>query len=153
MKKILIIALSLVTLAACKGGMKEGAGSWLDGDKSSETGDQTNAVNVVFFGYDSSSLDAAAKAKLVQQAQMWKDSAEKPTLVLEGHCDERGTVEYNIGLGNKRAHAVKKDLEKLGVPADKMEIISYGKERPAVEGHDEHAWKLNRRVVTIGEKK
>ena len=154
MKKILTIAFSLLMLAACKGGSNQaGTGSWLDGDRSSAQGDGTNAVNVVFFAYDSSSLDMASKAKVAQQVEMWKASSTKPTLIVEGHCDERGTTDYNFALGNRRAYAAKKELEKLGVPADKIETISYGKERPAVVGNDEHAWSLNRRAVTIGEKK
>ena len=153
MKKLFAIAFTLLMLAACKSGVNaSAAGSWLDGDRSSTTGDQTNAVNVVFFQLDKSSIDAKAKEKLEAQAEMWKASKTKPVLVVEGHCDERGTVEYNLALGERRAHAAKKELEKLGVPADKIETISYGKERPAVMGGDEAAWSLNRRAVTIAVK-
>ncbi len=153
MKKIFAVAFALFMLAACKSGTHTaGVGSWLDGDRSSTTGDQKNAVNVVFFEYDSMKIDAEAKSKLQKQAEMWAASDRKPTLVVEGHCDERGTVEYNLALGAKRAHAAKKELEKFGVPADKIETISYGKERPAVMGNDEAAWALNRRAVTIAVK-
>lgn len=154
MKKLFAVACTLLMLAACKSGHKgeNGAGSWLDGDRSSTTGDQRHAVNVVFFAYDSTKIDAEAKEKLQKQADMWKASKNKPTLVVEGHCDERGTVDYNLALGERRAHAAKKELEKLGIPADKLETISYGKERPAVMGNDEAAWSLNRRAVTIAVK-
>ena len=154
MKKLFAIALTLVMLVACKGGTNgsSAAGSWLDGDRSSATGDQTNAVNVVFFDLDSSSIDAEGQDKLQQQAKMWAASKNKPMLQVEGHCDERGTVEYNLALGERRAHAAKKELVKLGVPADKIETISYGKERPAVMGSDEYSWELNRRSVTIAVK-
>lgn len=154
LKKLFAIALTLVMIAACKSSHKEDTmtGSWLDGDMSSTTGDQRNAVNVVYFGYDSSSLDESAKAKLQEQATMWSASSNKPVLVIQGHCDERGTVDYNLALGERRAYAAKKELIKFGVPAEKIETISYGKERPAVMGNDESAWSLNRRAVTIAVK-
>ena len=153
MKKLFAIAFTLLALVACKSTKHATApGSWLDGDRSSAVGDQTNAVNVVFFALDSSAINAEAKDKLQTQVEMWTASKNKPVLVVEGHCDERGTVEYNLALGERRAHAAKKELEKLGIPADKIETISYGKERPAVMGSDEHSWSLNRRAVTIAVK-
>ena len=149
MKKIFAIAFTLLALVACKSGTQAGSnGSWLDGDRSSTQGDQTHAVNVVFFAFDSSALDAAAKTKLHQQADMWHASKNKPMLVIEGHTDIIGDGEYNIALGNRRAHAAKKELEKHGVPADKIETISYGKERPAVMDNDA----LNRRAITLAVK-
>jgi peptidoglycan-associated lipoprotein len=152
-KKICAVAFTLLMVAACKSTPAPVmAGSWLDGDRSSTMGDQTNAVNVVFFDYDSSKIDEEANMKLKQQAEMWTASKHKPTLVIEGHCDERGTIDYNLALGARRAEAAKKALEKLGVPAEKLETISYGKERPAVMGNDEYSWELNRRAVTIAVK-
>ncbi len=152
-KKILAIALTLVALTACKSGTQGGmTGSWLDGDMSSATGDQTNAVNVVYFAYDSSAIDAVSKDKIKTQADMWNASSNKPVLVVQGHADERGTIDYNLALGERRAYAAKKELIKAGVPAEKIETVSYGKERPAVMGNDEAAWALNRRAVTIAVK-
>ncbi len=153
LKKLFAIALTLGMLTACQSSNKSGmTGSWLDGDMSSATGDQTNAVNVVYFAYDASTLDAKAKTKLEEQAKMWTASANKPVLVIQGHCDERGTIDYNLALGERRAYAAKKELIKLGIAAEKIETISYGKERPAVMGNDEAAWALNRRSVTIAVK-
>ncbi|MEK6733586.1 MAG: OmpA family protein [Pseudomonadota bacterium] len=152
MKKLFAIVFALVALSACKNMGQGMNGSWLDGDRSSTTGDQTNAVNVVFFAFDSSKIDAEAKAKLVKQVEMWNTSSNKPALLVEGHCDERGTVEYNLALGERRAYAAKKELIALGIPAEKIETISYGKERPAVMGNDEYSWALNRRAVTIAVK-
>lgn len=153
LKKLFAIALTLVIITACKSSTKESmTGSWLDGDMSSTSGDQRNAVNVVYFNYDSSSIDETAKGKLEEQAKMWSASSNKPVLVVQGHCDERGTVDYNLALGERRAYAAKKELIKFGVPAEKIETISYGKERPAVMGNDESAWSLNRRAVTIAVK-
>lgn len=154
MKKLFAIAFTLLALVACKSTKQVPAepATWLDGDRSSAIGDQTNAVNVVFFAYDSSALSAEAKEKVKKQAEMWMASKNKPVLVVEGHADERGTVEYNLALGERRSAATKKELEKNGVPADKIETVSYGKERPAVPGNDEHSWSLNRRTVTIAVK-
>ena len=154
MKKLFAIAFTLLALVGCKStkpAVMEPA-SWLDGDRSSAVGDQTNAVNVVFFAYDASAINEEGKEKLKKQFEMWSASTTKPVLVVEGHADERGTVEYNLALGERRAHATKKALEKLGMPADKIETISYGKERPSVMGNDEHSWSLNRRTVTIAVK-
>lgn len=154
-KKLFAIALTLVSLTACKSSLNSSSamdGSWLDGSMASTTGDQTNAVNVVYFAFDSSAVDAKANMKLKQQADMWAATANKPVLVVQGNCDERGTIDYNLGLGERRAYAAKKELVKHGVPADKIETISYGKERPAVTGNDEASWALNRRSVTIAVK-
>ena len=71
------------------------------------------------------------------------------TLTIEGHCDERGTAEYNMALGQKRANAVKQYLVKNGVKADRIKVVSFGKERPAVEGSNEDAWSQNRRAVMV----
>lgn len=147
MKKLFAIAFTLLMLAACKSSTG-GSGSWLDGDRSSAMGDQTNAVNVVYFDFDKSVLSDEDKDKIAKQAEMWKAS-KKPMLIVEGHCDKVGNAEYNLALGNRRAYEAKKELVKNGVPADKIETISYGKERPAVMDNDS----LNRRAVTIGEKK
>jgi peptidoglycan-associated lipoprotein len=71
------------------------------------------------------------------------------TVTIEGHCDERGTREYNLALGERRANAVKNVLVALGIPAQRISTISYGKERPAVVGSTEAAWAQNRRGVTV----
>jgi peptidoglycan-associated lipoprotein len=102
-------------------------------------------LQVVFFGYDSFTLDDGARAALDANAKLLRDN---PTLnvSVDGHCDERGTVEYNQALGQKRAETVQQYLADQGIPATRFRVISYGKERPADEGHDESAWSKNRRV-------
>lgn len=102
----------------------------------------------VFFGYDSSELSAESRAVLEKQAA-WLQQYANVGITVEGHCDERGTREYNLALGERRAQAVKNYLVSLGVPADRVNTISYGKERPAVMGADEEAWSKNRRGVTV----
>jgi peptidoglycan-associated lipoprotein len=102
-------------------------------------------LQVVYFGYDSFTLDDGARAALDANAKLLRDN---PTLnvSVDGHCDERGTVEYNQALGQKRAEAVQQYLADQGIPATRFRVISYGKERPVDEGHDESAWAKNRRV-------
>jgi peptidoglycan-associated lipoprotein len=98
----------------------------------------------VFFDYDQSSIRNDQKAALNDNVG-WLKANTGAKVLLEGHCDERGTAEYNLGLGERRSKAVKDYLIAAGVPADRISTISYGKERPFVLGHDESAWKWNRR--------
>jgi len=98
----------------------------------------------IFFDFDKSSIRDDQKAALTEDVTWLKGNAGAK-LTVEGHCDERGTAEYNLGLGERRAKAVKDYLVAAGVPADRVATISYGKERPFVLGHDESAWKWNRR--------
>ena len=101
----------------------------------------------VFFGYDSAELDGDAK-ELLQAQAAWLKQYSKTSIIIEGHCDERGTREYNLALGERRAQAVKNYLNGLGVGISSMSTISYGKERPAVVGSNDDAWSQNRRSVT-----
>jgi len=102
----------------------------------------------VMFGYDSSVLDAVATQILDRQAA-WLKQYDNVIVTLEGHADERGTREYNLALGDRRANAVKNYLVALDVSPDRLLTISYGEERPADPGHSESAWAQNRRAVTI----
>jgi peptidoglycan-associated lipoprotein len=102
----------------------------------------------VLFDYDSSVLDPAATQILDGQAA-WLKQYPDVIVTIEGHADERGTREYNLALGDRRANAVKNYLLALGVSADRLLTISYGEERPADPAHDEDAWAANRRAVTV----
>jgi len=104
--------------------------------------------DTVLFGYDSYELDAEAKAILARHAQ-WLQQNPGVRVTLEGHCDERGTREYNLALGDRRANSAKNFLAAQGVDVARLSTISYGKERPAVEGTDEAGWAQNRRAVTV----
>lgn len=99
----------------------------------------------VNFAFDSSVLDATAQAILKDKAAWMKQNADVATTI-EGHCDERGTVAYNIALGERRAEAAKAFLVNMGIPAAKMTTISFGKEKPLDPGHNEQAWAKNRRA-------
>ena len=98
----------------------------------------------LFFDYDKSAIKDDQKAALGEDVSWLKGNASAK-ITVEGHCDERGTAEYNLGLGERRAKAVKDYLIAAGIAADRISTISYGKERPFVLGHDESAWKWNRR--------
>ena len=102
----------------------------------------------VLFDYDSSVLDPAATQVLDGQAA-WLKQYPDVIVTIEGHADERGTREYNLALGDRRANAVKNYLLALGVSGDRLLTISYGEERPADPAHNEAAWAENRRAVTV----
>ena len=107
-----------------------------------------NVGDRVFFNYDSSELDSDAQ-ELLQDQVAWLKQYSDVSVIIEGHCDERGTREYNLALGEKRAQSVKNYLISLGISSDRVTTISYGKERPAVVGSNDGAWAQNRRSVTI----
>jgi peptidoglycan-associated lipoprotein len=107
----------------------------------------TEVGDRVFFAFDSSELSSSARATLDRQAA-WLQQYRSVQIVIEGHCDERGTREYNLALGERRANSVKEYLVSQGVDANRLRTISYGKERPAVAGSNESAWAQNRRSVT-----
>jgi len=106
-------------------------------------------LDKVYFAFDSSSISNADIEVLVKQAA-WIQNHSDVDFAVEGHCDDRGTREYNLALGERRANAVKKYLvNQAGINSDKITTISYGKERPAVLGSTEEVWALNRRAVTV----
>ncbi len=102
----------------------------------------------VFFALNSFSLTAESKTMLDKMVA-WLKKNDGAKITVEGHTDERGAVEYNIALGNKRAHAVVKYLTMQGVDKKRINVVSYGKERPEVMGHGESAWSQNRRAVVV----
>jgi len=102
----------------------------------------------VFFAYDSSTLGPDALRVLQAQAA-WLKAQPAAQLTIEGHADERGTREYNLALGERRAAAVRDYLIASGIASDRLRTLSYGKERPQVVGHDESAWAQNRRGVSV----
>lgn len=99
----------------------------------------------VHFDYDKATLSSESKAQLASNAQ-WIKANPKVKVQVEGHCDNRGTIEYNLALGERRAQSVKNYLQGLGVAADQLTIISYGEEKPVTTGDSESAWSKNRRA-------
>jgi peptidoglycan-associated lipoprotein len=111
---------------------------------------QNSPFQPVFFAYDSAEIDDTGRTALNANAEVMKKYPEW-VITIEGHADERGTAEYNLALGERRAVAARAYLVSLGVPADRLKTVSYGKEFPFDPGHDEAAWSKNRRshfVVT-----
>lgn len=122
-----------------------------------ETAKQTNGSELsqsslerIYFAFDSNTLSAEARGILAKNADLLKKN-KALSVRIEGNCDERGSDEYNLALGEKRAIAARQYLITLGTPADRLSVISYGREKPIDQGHDEAAWAKNRRdefVVT-----
>jgi peptidoglycan-associated lipoprotein len=107
-----------------------------------------NVGDHVYYGFDSVELTPEDQSTLDAQAE-WLKRYPSINVVVEGHCDERGTREYNLALGQKRADAAKAYLVAAGVSSGRIETISYGKERPEVTGSSEESWAKNRRAVTV----
>jgi len=157
-KKILCLLAVIATVSACDTtGSNEGEGGaggagGMGKNGAARPGTQEDmVVNVgdrVFFGFDKSDLSTEAQATLDRQAA-WLKKYSSVKITVEGHCDERGTREYNIALGERRATATKNYLVAAGIAAARINTISYGKERPAVVGSNEAAWAQNRRDVTV----
>ena len=160
---IAIIAATFI-LAACATTPTETSSSGSSASSSSSTvslvqdgvyvGDETIemlAVDVpdrVFFAYDSYALTSSAQSTLSKQAK-WLKANPSVTISVEGHADERGTREYNLALGDRRANAAKDYLMSQGISSNRVTTISYGKERPVKSGSNDTAWAQNRRSVTV----
>lgn len=114
----------------------------LNGDSDSMT---AGALSTVYFPLDSSRITSSAQSELQANAEYLKSNPELQ-IQIEGHCDERGSIQYNLALGERRAKSVKDYLVALGVEASRMTTVSFGKERPIAFGHDESAWSKNRRA-------
>ena len=127
------------------------AGAWQTADTGEGVLD-INRINdegmlqTVYFDYDQSEIRPSERAKLQANAQFIRENQDFRVLIA-GHCDERGTREYNMALGERRASATMQYLVSLGVPRDRIDIISYGEEQPAEMGSTESAWQQNRRAV------
>ena len=157
-QKVIISIISLFFLASCEtatqnalkgaAGKAGKAGSSIFGSAKQTQADKLIAVgDRVLFDYDSSELSSEAKLTLDKQSRFLRVNSDL-TFTIEGHCDERGTREYNLALGEKRATAVRDYLVIEGISPDRIRVISYGKEKPAVVGSNDMAWSKNRRAVT-----
>lgn len=153
--KTIAVLSAVLLLSACDTDAKK-AGDVSDKGNQSINGDGSigyldadhNVADRIFFDYDSSQVSSESQQTLSNQAA-WLKKFPNLNITVEGHCDERGTREYNIALGERRAAAAKKYLVGLGIAANRISTISYGKERPAVVGSDESAWSQNRRAVSV----
>lgn len=160
MKKVLltVCSLALVAGAGCKNKLEQSTpeesiysadnGAFYSTPRSTFEELEKKVGDTVFFNYDNYNLIDSAKAVLDKQVEFMKANSQLK-FVLEGFCDKRGTVEYNLALGERRANSVKKYLVHNGISPDRLTVISFGKERPAVIGDSQEAYKQNRRVVTV----
>tara|TARA_Y100000590_G_scaffold468233_1_gene650196 strand:- start:19195 stop:19683 length:489 start_codon:yes stop_codon:yes gene_type:complete len=157
--RIIIVLSMLFFVVACGTAPKDTASSsdsgltsvdyTSDGIKPGSSDDLiVNVGDRVFFALNSHDLDDDSKSRLQDQAS-WLKQYSNVAITVEGHCDERGTREYNIALGERRAQSMKNYLIGLGIEAGRISTISYGKERPSVLGSNESAWSQNRRAVAV----
>jgi peptidoglycan-associated lipoprotein len=102
-------------------------------------------LRTVYFAFDSSELSPSAQSTLRDNAQ-WLKAHPNYRFVIQGHCDERGTIEYNLALGDRRGSAARDYLVSLGIERSRARVVTFGEERPAIQGHDESAWSQNRRA-------
>jgi peptidoglycan-associated lipoprotein len=148
---VALSALMVVAACASKNNAAGGAGMAGAGGVASPGSQQDFVVNVgdrVFFMEDQSDLTSQAQETLQRQAQ-WLRTYPRYTVTIEGHADERGTREYNIALGARRAQATRDFLMSQGIDGSRMRTISYGKERPVATCNDASCWTQNRRAVTV----
>lgn len=161
MKKLLTLTASALLLVACSSAQN---GAELYGDANGGWKDNVDITNleataltkqlrktgadVVYFSFNESGLDSEAKSTLRTQASWLKDNPQA-LIVIEGRCDERGTREYNLALGDQRANAARSYLIAQGIAANRIRTISYGKDKPVVLGSDEEAWAKNRSATSV----
>ena len=149
LKNILLVIFATLILSACSTAKKSGN---IDGDV--YTGTETvkylasGVPDRVFFATNKSSLTTASRATLRKQATYLRKN-KNLSVTIEGHADERGTREYNLALGERRANAARDYLMTYGISSDRISVLSYGKERPVDSGSNPLAWSKNRRSVTV----
>ena len=149
LKNILLVVFATLILSACSTAKKSGN---IDGDV--YTGKETvkylasGVPDRIFFATNKSSLTTASRATLRKQATYLRKN-KNLNVTIEGHADERGTREYNLALGERRANAAKDYLMTYGISSDRISVLSYGKERPVDSGSNPLAWSKNRRSVTV----
>lgn len=168
MRKLLISVAAIALLAACQSTPKDGASTsgagmngsssgnsissrptdgWSNGDAGAMS-ELRSIGDRVYFGLDKVDLTPEAQETLKAQA-LFLNNNGKISVTIEGHADERGTREYNLALGERRASSVKNYLKALGITESRVNVISYGEERPEVTGSNEDAWAANRRAVSV----
>ena len=149
-RKILMVVFASIALTACATSTKQSG--MMQGDVYTGTDTVEYLANGVkdrvFFATNKSTLTTASRDTLRKQAA-WMRKKKSVTVTVEGHADERGTREYNLALGERRANAVKDYLMTYGISGSRIQVISYGKERPVNSGSSPLAWSQNRRSVTV----
>lgn len=148
MIKALSALAAMFLIAACSNNDTQTASAASTSVTPGSVGDfRQNVGDRVFFDTDSSTVREDGRQTLNRQAE-WLKKYGNYQITVEGHCDERGTREYNLALGERRANAARQYLIAQGIPASRLKTVSYGKERPDPVGSDEAAWARNRRAIT-----
>ncbi len=148
-----VLAFSLVGCTSTPetdGGGASGTGSEFDDasgglDGSNVSGTSIDELEIIYFDFDRYEIREDAKATLRSNAKLITSNESWGTVTVEGHCDERGSEEYNLALGERRANTVKRYLSDLGVSSSRLTTVSFGEAKPRVTGHKESAWRYNRR--------
>ena len=152
LKRVFLVVLTSVALTACAVQKKQTVGK-MQGDVYTGTDTveylATGVKDRVFFATNKSTLTTASRDTLRKQSAWMRKKGKDLSFTIEGHADERGTREYNLALGERRANAVKDYLMTYGISGGRLSVISYGKERPVNSGSNPLAWSQNRRSVTI----
>ena len=152
LRKYLLVVIATLALTACATQKKVGTGQ-MQGDVYTGTDTveylATGVKDRVFFATNKSTLTTASRDTLRKQAAWMRAKGKDLTFTIEGHADERGTREYNLALGERRANAAKDYLMTYGISGSRLSVISYGKERPVNSGSNPLAWSQNRRSVTV----
>ena len=155
---VLVATVAALVAFGCKSNPKNGAGEGSSGIDSTSFDDgtggglggedrmATSELQSVYFDYDMALVRDDQKPTLQANATAISNRSEWRRVTIEGHCDERGSEEYNLALGERRADAVRRYMVDLGVPSARMSTVSFGESNPAVQGHDEAAWRYNRRT-------
>ena len=152
LRKCLLVVIATLALTACATQKKAGTGQ-MQGDVYTGTDTveylATGVKDRVFFATNKSTLTTASRDTLRAQAAWMRGKGKSLSFTIEGHADERGTREYNLALGERRANSVKDYLMTYGISGSRLSVISYGKERPVNSGSNPLAWSQNRRSVTV----
>ncbi len=152
LRRVLLVILASIALTACAIQVKKSTGM-IQGDVYTGTDTveylATGVKDRVFFATNKSILTTASRDTLRAQAAWMRGKGKSLSFAIEGHADERGTREYNLALGERRANAVKDYLMTYGISGNRLSVISYGKERPVNSGSNPLAWSQNRRSVTV----
>lgn len=153
-KKVFLILVTILTVSSC--GLKRSSASLNangyaknEQDSVHKKVSQEKDDKVLYFAYDSSKIDSDSANYLDKKVVLWLKNQSDIKVVIQGHCDERGSNSYNYVLGKKRAKSVMEYLADRGIAKSRMKVVSYGKSRPFSAGHNEESWSLNRRVVIL----
>ena len=147
-KRIFALFAVVAFLAACETAPRDSGATSGNTEQQRQQAELVSVGNFVYFDYDSSALSGESRATLDSQAAFLR-SNPSIRITVEGHCDERGTREYNLALGERRASAVRDYLVAQGIDGARIRTISYGKERPEAVGSNDVAWAINRRSVSV----